>query len=78
MAHYFDSFLETFLMDEKLYNPAGYNDKAPEKGMAAVDTDNTEERQQEDKKQAALTEKRIKYDERAAEKEAPDENEGVA
>lgn len=60
-------------MDEKVYNPAGYNNKAPQPGMAAVDTDNTEERQQEDKKQAALSEKRTKYDERAEGEDAGDE-----
>ena len=50
-------------MEEKIFNPAGYNNKAPQPGMAAVDTDNSEERQQEDKKLAALEEKPARYDE---------------
>jgi hypothetical protein len=59
-------YSKAFIMDDKQYNPAGYNTEAPQKGMAAVDTDNNDERKQADKKQSSLTEKRIEYDERTS------------
>lgn len=49
-------------MSEKQYNPAGHNDKAPQPGMASVDTDNNNENDQPDKKQPALKEVHEKYD----------------
>jgi hypothetical protein len=35
-------------MKEKLYDPARHNEKAPERGMAAVNTHNEEEEQNAD------------------------------
>lgn len=62
-------------MKERIYNPAGYNDKAPQPGMASVDTDNADERQQEDKKQtASIKEKQRKYDERERKGTTADED----
>jgi hypothetical protein len=46
-------------MKDKLYNPSGYNKKAPQPGMASVDTDNADERQQADKKQTDVINKRL-------------------
>jgi hypothetical protein len=52
-------------MKDKLYNPAGVNQKAPQPGIASVDTDNADERQQGDKKQTDKINERLKtYDER--------------
>lgn len=52
-------------MKDKQYNPSGVNKKAPQPGIASVDTDNSDERQQEDKKQTDKINKRLKtYDER--------------
>jgi hypothetical protein len=39
----FLQFLETSVMKEKIYNPASTNETAPAAGMAAVNTFNSEE-----------------------------------
>ena len=66
-------------MDEKIYNPASYNDKAPQPGMAAVDTDNTEERDDgQDKRQPAFAEKGMEHGERNAGEEAPGKRDSSA
>ena len=62
-------------MGEKLFNPASYNNKAPQPGMAAVDTNNSEE-QQEDKKPAALEEKPARYDEASSREKRIENNTG--
>jgi hypothetical protein len=52
-------------MKDKQYNPAGVNKNAPQPGIASVDTDNSDERQQQDKKQTDKINRRLKkYDER--------------
>jgi hypothetical protein len=56
-------------MDDKQYNPAGVNKTAPAPGIASVDTDNVDERQQVDKKQSSLTEKPKEYDDRQKSKQ---------
>ena len=61
-------------MKDKQYNPASYNKKAPQPGMASVDTDNSDERQQADKKQTDIINKRLKkYDERETRGSTADE-----
>ena len=63
-------------MKDKQYNPAGVNKTAPQPGIASVDTDNADERQQEDKKQTNQINKRLKtYDERERRGTTGDERE---
>ena len=52
-------------MSEKQFNTGRHNEQAPQKGMAAVDTDSTDEREQDDKKQTPGNEQREQaYDNR--------------
>lgn len=63
-------------MKDEQYNPAGVNKKAPQPGIASVDTDNSDERQQEDKKQTGKIKERLKtYDERERKGTTGDERE---
>jgi hypothetical protein len=57
-----DPSIKIRIMKEKAYDPARHNEKAPERGMAAVNTHNEEEEQDADTTANKIPNKEVDQD----------------